>query len=184
MIAFLTHKENHLDPITAIAAATAAFNGVKKLVQAGREIEDITGQLGKWFTAVSDVNHSKEDIENPSNMKKFMSPKSVEQEALDIIIHKKKVQEMEAELATMIKWRYGGTVYEDMIRMRRKLRAQREKAVYAKLRRRKQIRDTIIGLAIAAVGLYLTWLVADTAMKMYEAKNPPEEKYEVELPVK
>ena len=110
-----------------------------------------------------------------------MSPKSVEQEALDIVIHKKKVQEMEAELATMIKWRYGGTVYEEMIAMRRKLRAQREKAVYAKRRRAKQIRDSIIGLSIAAIGLYLTWLVADTAMKMYEAKNPPEEKFVVDI---
>jgi hypothetical protein len=175
-------ENNLIDPITAITAATAAFNGVKKLVQAGREIEDVTGQIGKWFTAVSDFNHARSEAENPSSMKKFMSPKSVEQEALDIVIHKKKIQEMEAELATMIKWRYGGTVYEEMIAMRRKLRAQREQAVYAKLRRKKQIRDAIIAFAIAGIGLYLTWLIADTALKMHEKKNPPEEKYKVELP--
>ena len=38
-----------IDPITAISAATAAYSGVKKLVYAGRELEDIAGQLGKWY---------------------------------------------------------------------------------------------------------------------------------------
>jgi hypothetical protein len=150
-----------IDPITAITAATAAFNGVKKLVQAGREIEDVTGQIGKWFTAVSDFNHARSEVENPSSMKKFMAAKSVEQEALDIVIHKKKIQEMEAELATMIKWRYGGTVYEEMIAMRRKLRAQREQAVYAKLRRKKQIRDgVLVSLFVAGVMWIIFELVA------------------------
>ena len=37
-----------LDPITAIATATAAFNGVKKLVAAGKELEDCMGQMAQW----------------------------------------------------------------------------------------------------------------------------------------
>lgn len=164
-----------IDPITAITAATAAFNGVKKLVQAGRDIEDVSGQIGKWFSAVSDFNHARSEAENPSQLKKFMAPQSIEQQALDIVINKKKIQEMEAELATMIKWRYGGTVYEDMIRMRRKLRAQREKEVYAKLRRRKQIRDAIIGLSIASVGLYLVYLLIDIGMNMHREKIEKQE---------
>ena len=104
-----------------------------------------------------------------------MAPQSIEQQALDIVINKKKIQEMEAELATMIKWRYGGTVYEDMIRMRRKLRAQREKEVYAKLRRKKQIRDIIIAISIASVGLYLVYLLIDIGMNMHREKIEKQE---------
>ena len=43
-----------IDPITAFAAASAAFKGIKTLVSAGREVEDVTRQIGKWFGAVSD----------------------------------------------------------------------------------------------------------------------------------
>ena len=35
-----------IDPITAFAAANAAFKGVKMLVGAGREIQDVSQQLG------------------------------------------------------------------------------------------------------------------------------------------
>ena len=35
-----------MDPITLLAAASTAFNGVKKLIEHGREIEDVFSQLG------------------------------------------------------------------------------------------------------------------------------------------
>ena len=44
-----------IDPITALATATAVFNGIKQAVEFGREAEDIFGQLGKWAGAVADV---------------------------------------------------------------------------------------------------------------------------------
>ena len=37
-----------MDPISAIATATTAFNMVKKMVSMGREVEATLGQLGKW----------------------------------------------------------------------------------------------------------------------------------------
>ena len=36
-----------MDPVTAITTATAAFNVVKRMVSAGREVEDTLGQLGE-----------------------------------------------------------------------------------------------------------------------------------------
>ena len=35
-----------IDPVTAFAAANAAFKGVKMLVGAGREMQDVSKQLG------------------------------------------------------------------------------------------------------------------------------------------
>ena len=40
-----------IDPVTAFAAANAAFKGVKMLVGAGREIQDVSKQLGSWYCA-------------------------------------------------------------------------------------------------------------------------------------
>ena len=49
-----------LDPITlsaAITGATTAYNTVKKLINAGKEIEDISETLGKWMSSVSDIDN-------------------------------------------------------------------------------------------------------------------------------
>jgi hypothetical protein len=49
-----------IDPVTlttAIGLASSAYGQVKKLVQAGREFEEISESLGKWMTAVSDIDN-------------------------------------------------------------------------------------------------------------------------------
>ena len=43
-----------IDPITAVGLATSAYNAIKQGVAVGRELQDITGQLGKWGKACSD----------------------------------------------------------------------------------------------------------------------------------
>ena len=54
-----------IDPLTAIAAASAAYNGVKKVMEAGKEIEDVTQTLGKWFGALNDINRAEQQRKNP-----------------------------------------------------------------------------------------------------------------------
>ena len=38
-----------VDPITAVATATAAFNTIKSAFAAGRDIEGMAGDLGRWM---------------------------------------------------------------------------------------------------------------------------------------
>jgi len=38
-----------IDPVSAFAMASAAFNGIKKMVDAGKEFEDVLGQIGIWM---------------------------------------------------------------------------------------------------------------------------------------
>ena len=45
-----------VDPVTAIAAATTAFNAIKKGFQFGRDVESMSGDLGRWMGAVSDID--------------------------------------------------------------------------------------------------------------------------------
>ena len=45
-----------IDPITAMAAASAAYNGIKKAVSVGREISGMAGSISKWSKAVSDLD--------------------------------------------------------------------------------------------------------------------------------
>ena len=49
-----------MDPITAIAGATAAFNAIKSGFSVGRDIESMAGDLGRWMSCVSDLKKAEE----------------------------------------------------------------------------------------------------------------------------
>ncbi|NDB28206.1 hypothetical protein EB151_01505 [archaeon] len=119
-----------IDPITAIGAATAAFNGVKKLVHAGRELEDVVGQLGKWYGAAADLSRAETQRKNPPLFTKLFNSGSVEQEALEILVHKKKMEEQEKQLQDMLNIRFGYGTWKEMIELRRKIRKEREETIY------------------------------------------------------
>ncbi len=59
-----------MDPITAIALATTAFNAIKKCVEAGKELEDTAQQLGKWYGAVADFRRAEQQNKNTPAVQK------------------------------------------------------------------------------------------------------------------
>lgn len=135
------------------------------MIEAGRELEDVAGQLGQWFTAASDFYNLEEQKKNPPLFKKITHGKSVEQEALDMLIHKKKLQEQESQLREMILYRYGQAEYSEMMQFRKQIREERDKAVYAQQRKKKQIVDGIIitlviGLSLGALISAINWMLS------------------------
>ena len=137
-----------IDPFTAVAAATTAFNTVKKFVHAGQEFEHCMGQMGKWYSAVSDFRKGQQMQKNPPIFRKLLAAGSVEEEALNLLIHEKKVMEMEKELQQMLNFRFGFGTWDELKDMQRKIRAQREKEVYAAAERRQAI---INGVAVTVL---------------------------------
>ena len=69
-----------MDPVTAIAAASTAFSLIKKGFAAGRDVESMYGDIGRWMGACSDVGHSVRKAQNPPLFKKLFAGSSVEQE--------------------------------------------------------------------------------------------------------
>ena len=69
-----------IDPVTAISIATNAFGTIKRMVEAGRDVEDTLSQVGRWYGAVSDLNECQRRAENPPLFKKIVASQSVEQE--------------------------------------------------------------------------------------------------------
>jgi len=126
-----------IDPISAIAMATSAFKTVQKMVSMGREIEDTLGQVGKFYGAVSDFNESKRQADNPPMFKRVVASKSVEQEAMEMFAHGKKIAQYEKDLRELLMYTYGASAYQELLDMRRSIKEQREKTVYAQARRRK-----------------------------------------------
>jgi hypothetical protein len=150
-----------LDPVSALAIATSAFNLLKKGISAGRELEDMAGQLGTWFGAVSDVKSAEEEAKDPPLFKKLISSGSVEQQALQALIARKKIEQQEKELRELIVWRWGVEEYTAMMRDRAKIKDTRERAILNQRRKmRKLIQNTLtIGAILALVGIIIAFIV-------------------------
>tara|TARA_Y100000739_G_C20524131_1_gene425618 strand:+ start:133 stop:612 length:480 start_codon:yes stop_codon:yes gene_type:complete len=144
-----------IDPITAFAAANAAFKGVKALVGAGRELQDVSQQLGKWYNAVSDITRAESQRKKPTWLDKVShGSENIEQEAMDIIVRKKTLLEKEKEIKFMLDYRFGLGTYDEMLGMRRQLRREREETVYKAMESKRQIQSNmaIVALSFLIIG--------------------------------
>ena len=146
-----------MDPLTALSMASTAFKGVQTLIAKGREIEDVAQHLGRWYGYAADIKEAEKESQKPPLFRKLLDKGSVEQEALNAIIVKKKLEEQEKEIRDLIVIRYGIDTFREMIQMRKTIKANREKAVYAQRRRQRQVLDglvIIIGLMICGGIVY------------------------------
>lgn len=150
-----------IDPITAFTVATTAFNTIKKAVEVGREVEDVAGYIGKFFSAKADIAKAEEKAKNPPIFKKLLSAGSVEEEALQIVVQRQKLLEMEKELRSMIILRYGQETYIDMLRQREKIAMERKRVeLLQKQKRQEFFLAVFYSVAIAATIGGIVWLLA------------------------
>ena len=154
-----------IDPITAVAMATSAFKTVQKLVSMGREIEDTLGQVGKWYGAVSDFNEAKRQAENPPIFRRLVASKSVEQEALEMYAHDKRIKQQETELRELLMYTYGPDAYKELLGMRRKIREQREKTLYAQERKRKAFIWNGVAFIFISIMLYSLYIIGSLILE-------------------
>ena len=151
-----------MDPLSLIALASSAFRSVQLLVNKGAEIEQVAQRLGKWFSYASDIRQAERESENPPIFKKLFSGGSVEEEALNATIARKKLQEQEKHIRELIVWAYGKETYVEMMQLRKDIRLRREKAVYRQRKKRQKIADTIaliLGVIVASGVIYGTALL-------------------------
>ena len=155
-----------IDPVTlsaAVSGATVAYNGIKKAIMMGREIEDLSGQLATWMKAVSDVDNIHKSANNPSTFERLFNG-SVEEVAIESFASKKKLQKQREELKNFLVAHYGLQAWDDLIREEGRIRKARQEAIYAKQEQQRMIRDyTIMGIAcligFSALG-WMIWIVS------------------------
>lgn len=110
--------------------------------------------MGKWYSAVSDFRKGQQMQKNPPIFRKLLAPGSVEEEALNLLIHEKKVMEMEKELQQMLNFRFGFGTWDELKDMQRKIRAQRQKEVYAAAERRQAIINGVAVTLLTAAAVF------------------------------
>ena len=129
----------------------------------GKEIEDMSSELGRWMTAVSDVDNVHKNANSPSTLDKLFNG-SIEQVAIESFSAKKKLAKQREELKNFLVAHYGMTAWDDLVREEGRIRKARQEAIYKKEEQNRMIRDyTIMGIAaligLSAVG-WMVWLIS------------------------
>ncbi len=148
-----------IDPVTAVSVATAAFNTIKQGFNAGREFESMAGDLSRWMGAVSDIKKAEEYNRNPPLFKKLFQAGSVEEEALQTLMAKKKAEDMRDQLKNLIMFTRGPTAWDELLKTEADIRKKRQKMIYDQQEyRRKVIEFTVWGLVVLLIVGFLSFL--------------------------
>ena len=147
-----------IDPISALATATSAFNLIKKGFSVGRDVESMGKDLGRWMGAMSDLKKADEYAKKPPLFKKIFQAGSVEEEAMAAFMAKKKAEDMRDELRQIISFTRGPSAWQELINMEAKIRKQRQQAIYdQKERQRKFIEYSAISFMLLVLVGTIAW---------------------------
>ena len=148
-----------IEIVAAVSAATGAFNTIKAGFAAGREVESMASDLSRWMGAVSDIKKADEYNKKPHIFKKIFNAGSVEEEAMQIFMAKKKAEDMRNELKQLISWTRGPSAWEELLRTEGEIRKKRQQAIYDQQERRRQIVEVIgVIVLILVIGGFLLGL--------------------------
>jgi hypothetical protein len=160
-----------IDPVSAFAMATAAFNGVKRAVEIGREVQDVYSQLSQWAGAASDLQEaiSQQENKKPGLFEKIGFGQNETSEAFDTMIARQNLIKMEKEIHHMFLYgdlqHLGQDGYKEFISLRREIKKKREKMIYEQMRRRQAFVRNVINYGGSIILLIISasliwWIVS------------------------
>ena len=136
------------------------FNTIKSAFAAGRDIESMAGDLGRWMGAVSDIKKAEEYNKKPPLFKKLFASGSVEEEAMQVFMAKKKAEDMREQLRQIIIFSRGPSAWDELIKTEADIRKKRQAAIYAQQERRQKVLEyCAIGVLVCLVAAALAGLV-------------------------
>ena len=169
-----------MDPVTislAMGVASKAFDAIKKGFAVGRDIEQMSGDIGRWMGAVSDVDNAEKQAKNPPLFGKLFKAGSIEEAALAAYAAKKKLEEQRYELKIFLNMTYGPQAYNDLLHMEGQIRKERQQTIYKQQQLRRQIAEAITwlivvgiigGFAVLVAGIWMKKAKAETYIQMTE----------------
>ena len=143
-----------MDPVTisiAMGVASKAFSAIKQGFSVGRDIEQMSGDIGRWMGAVSDVDNAEKQAKNPPLFGKLFKAGSIEEAALSAFAAKKKLEEQRYELKTFLNMTHGPGAYEELLAMEGQIRKQRQETVYKQQQMKRQIGEALTWLVVALI---------------------------------
>ena len=148
-----------IEVVAAVSAASSAFTAIKKGFEVGRDIESMAGDMGRWMSAVSDIKKAEEYNRKPPLFRKIFNAGSIEEEAMQVFMAKKKAEDMREQLRTIITYTRGASAWQELLKTEADIRKKRQKMIYdQKERQRKFIEWTIASILIAISIAMISWL--------------------------
>src|SRR6056300_1584992 len=117
---------------------------MKTAVNEGKELGDMTRALSKFWDARETVSVLEQKATNPSKIEKLFGGKSVESQALEITLQKRKAEQLEKELKDLFYWTGNANLWHDMLRERIRIRNLR----IAEARKAAQNRAAMIDILV------------------------------------
>jgi hypothetical protein len=154
-----------MDPVTLLATATAAFNGIKHAIAIGQEVEGVYRQLSKWADAAGQlqqyINENKTDTgeQKLGLFEKVKFSQSETSTAFDIVIAQERLREMEVDIYHMFVYgelqHLGSEGYSNFIQLRREVREKRERMIRDQARRRKRFIENLFWSTLLIITLII-----------------------------
>ena len=130
-----------IDPISAVAAASQAYAGVRAFIEAGKSIEDTFQVVARWQGHASDVLYANQRHKKRTNpLKKIVFAGSVEAEAAQMFAAKKRIENQRKELITLLQYAYGNEGVAEYRQCVKEVTEQRQREVYAQ----QEAKDSLI----------------------------------------
>lgn len=141
-----------MDPISAMATASAAFTALKKGFAIGRDIESMASDLSRWMGALSDLDQMEKEAKNPPIFKKLFNGQSVEQEAITTFANKQKAEQQRYELRQWICLTLGRSKWDELVKMEGQIRKRRQETLYRQRERRRKFVEVIAWIICISAG--------------------------------
>jgi hypothetical protein len=130
-----------MDPVTCIAAASAAYKGIKKAVDFGKSVHEMSATVSQFAKAASDLDFLEKKSQKPPLYKMFSDN---EANALEIWSQKQKLAEYREDLRSHISWHYGPSAWKAIVKIEGEQRKRQQELVYKK----QEFIDKCISLAV------------------------------------
>jgi hypothetical protein len=148
-----------MEPLSILAAASAAVGTAKRLVEMGGDIENMIQQLGKWASYADQLRSWAGKVESKPPLFRALNFGNATQEALNAVMVKNKLAAQEKEIAELLQWHAPPGSYEAFIAERRRIRTEQNRMIYLQAQRRKAFLVNAGYLAALVVLLgALVWL--------------------------
>ena len=143
------------DPVTittALGVASSAMTQIKRMYDHGKDISEMSGQIGKWMNAYAEVDALEKEAKNPSFLRKMTSGKSLEEVALQAFEGRKKLEQDRYELKMMLSFRYGPASWNQLLELEGKIRKQVRDEKIARLKFRDKVITYVALVVVVIIG--------------------------------
>jgi uncharacterized membrane protein YraQ (UPF0718 family) len=165
-----------MDPVTislAVGVASKAFDAIKSGFAMGRDLEQMSGDLGRWMGASSDIDQAEKQAKNPGVFGKVFGGGSIEAVALQAYAAKKKLEEQRYELKIFLNLTHGPQAYDELLAMEGKIRKQRQETIYKQQKLRQQMLEVVGWVVLTVIlGLFIA-VIVNVWIKKADADTQP-----------